>query len=130
MKKYTILTGVLIVFCAATIALAAENFSGIWEDKNPDTVNSQYIYSQFGNKVLAAGYFEFKGVPCVWSGSGTLKGNVVEHTVDYSKRHPHPSWKGADGRFVLTLSPDGRVLKGTWYNNNGDSGEKIIVKRK
>jgi hypothetical protein len=130
MKKMVIVAGFLSILFVATIAMAAENFSGIWEDKNPDTVNSQYIYSQFGNKVQVAGYFEFQGVPCVWSGTGTVNGNTVEHTINYSKRHPHPAWKGADGKLVLTLSPDGRTLSGTWYNNNGDSGTKIIVKRK
>jgi hypothetical protein len=130
MKKLIIVTGFFFIFCIASIAMAAENFSGIWEDKNPDTVNSVYIYSQFGNKVQASGYFEIKGVPCVWSGTGTVNGNQVEHTVNYSKRYPHPSWNGADGKLVLTLSPDGKTLSGTWYNNNGDSGSKIIVKRK
>ncbi len=130
MKKLIVVAGILFIFCASSIVMAGENFSGIWEDQNPDTINSQYIYSQFGNKVQVAGYFEYKGVPCVWSGAGTVKGNEVEHTVKYSKRYPHPTWKGADGRLILTLSPDGRTLKGTWYNNNGDSGEKIIVKRK
>ena len=130
MKKLIIVTGFLFIFCVASFAIAGENFSGIWEDKNPDTVNSQYIYSQFGNKVQVVGYFEYKGVPCVWSGIGTVNGNEVEHTVNYSKRYPHPTWKGADGKLVLTLSPDGRTLNGKWHNNNGDSGSKIIVKRK
>jgi len=130
MKKLIIVTGFMFIFCVASIAMAGDNFSGIWEDKNPDTVNSQYIYSQFGNKVQVAGYFEYKGVPCVWSGTGTVNGNKVEHTVNYSKRHPDPIWRGADGKLVLTLSADGKTLSGTWYNNNGDSGSKIIVKRK
>jgi len=130
MKKQTGMAVVLAILFVSSIAAAAENFSGLWEDKNPDTVNSYYIYSQFGNKVQAAGYFEFKGVPCVWSGTGTVNGNEVEHTVIYSKKYPHPSWKGADGKLVLTLSPDGKTLMGKWFNNNGDSGTKIIVKRK
>lgn len=130
MKKLTVAVALFFVFSMVSIAMAGGNFSGIWEDKNPDTVNSQYIYAQFGNKVHVNGYFEFKGVPCVWSGTGTINGNKVEHTVNYSKRYPDAGWKGADGRFVLTLSADGRTLSGTWYNNNGDSGSKIIVKRK
>jgi hypothetical protein len=130
MKKLIIGTGFFFIFCMASIVMAGENFSGIWEDQNPGTVNSVYIYSQSGNKVQVTGYFEHRGVPCVWSGTGTVNGNKVEHTVNYSKRHPDPIWRGADGKLILTLSADGKTLSGTWYNNNKESGTKTIVKRK
>ena len=131
MKKTTIFMAVLVILWAASIAMAEENISGVWEDVDPMAVNAQSVYAQFGNKVHATGYFEFQGVqPCVWLGTGTINGNKVELTVIFSKKPSDPIWNGADGKYVLTLSPDGRTLSGTWYNKNGASGAKKIVKRK
>jgi hypothetical protein len=135
MKKLIMLAGILFISCAACVARAEENMSGIWEmdaqsQRTSGLSNYQIIYAQFGNRLQAAGYFELRGVSCVWSGMGTVKGSAVEHTVTFSKRYPDPAWKGADGRYVLTLSPDGRTLTGTWCNNNGDSGPIGFVKRK
>ena len=135
MKKLILMAGIFFIFCTLPVAVAQENMSGIWDEdaqsqKTSDVSSSQVMYAQFGNQIQVIGYFEYRGVSCVWSGTGTVKGSAVEHAVNYSKRYPDPAWKGADGRLVLTLSPDGRILTGTWHNNNGDSGSKKYVKRK
>jgi hypothetical protein len=135
MKRLNLIAGILFIFCMTGVAMAQENMSGIWDEdadlqRSEGVSNFEIIYAQFGNQLQATGYFEYRGVSCVWAGTGTVKGSTVEVTVNYSKRYPGQVWKGADGRFVLTLSADGRTLTGKWYNNNGDSGPKTFVKRK
>jgi len=66
MKKLIIVAGFFFIFCMASIAMAGENISGIWQDVDPIAGNSQCIYAQFGNKVQVTAYFEFQGVP--WYG--------------------------------------------------------------
>ena len=102
---------------------------GTWEDDSPDLSNSRYTYSQSGNNIQLRGSFVHKGFTCEFSGTGTIKGNKVVHSVTYSKRPPDPAWRGADGGLELTVSPDGKTMTGTWHNNNHDSGAKRLVKR-
>jgi hypothetical protein len=134
-RRLNLMVGILFLCCAAGVAMAQENISGIWDEDAQSQAtsgvsSSQIMFAQFGNKLQVIGFFEYRGVSCVWSGTGTVNGSAVEHSVNYSKRYPDPAWKGADGKFVLTLSPDGRTLTGKWHNNNGDSGTKKFVKRK
>jgi hypothetical protein len=135
MKKLIPIAGILFIFCAARVAMAQENMSGIWDEdaqsqRTSEISRSVIIYAQFGNKLRATGFFEYKGDTCVWAGTGTVDGKAVEHSVNYSKWGSLPGYKDADGGFVLTLSPDGRTLTGTWHSNNGGSGTKKFVKRK
>lgn len=131
MKKITVLIGFLFILCTVSIALAGENISGIWIGDFPadnDVSNVQLMYSQIGNNINVIGYFEFKGVPCVWQGTGTIKDSIVQYSVNYSK--PYPGWKDAGEKHVLTLSADGKTVIGKWYNNSGESGPAKYIKRK
>jgi hypothetical protein len=106
----------------------AYSVEGDWTDDHPALVNNIVTFRQEGNRITARGSFTFNGFRCEWVGTGTLNGNRLEHTINYTRRPPDAAWRGADGRVVLTLSPDGRSLTGTWYNNNGDSGPKRLYR--
>lgn len=129
MKRLSIIV-VLLVGCIVSIAFAGQNISGIWVamEDNPEVSNLQVIYSQIGTKVNAVAYFEYKGVPCVWHGNGTVSGNKAKYSVNYSKHYP--GWNGADGKHVMTISTDGKTMTGNWYNQNGDSGRMTYSKKK
>jgi hypothetical protein len=105
------------------------SIEGEWRDESPELSNSVVVYTQNGNQISARGSFIFNGFRCEWVGSGSISGNQVTHTVQYTRRPPDEAWRGADGRLVLTLSADGRVLSGTWSNNNGHSGAKRLTRR-
>jgi hypothetical protein len=133
MKKLAVFALVLFILCEVSVAVAGHNISGIWREDSPansDVANAQLMYAQSGNNVQVVGYFEFKGTPCVWYGSGILRGNALEYSVIYSK--PYPDWRGngADGKHVMTLSGDGKTVTGKWHNNNGDSGPARYIKQK
>jgi hypothetical protein len=119
-----------IEFVSGAQPEAGRNISGVWDDDGANMSKAQVIYSQVGNQISVQGSFIYNGVTCEWNGSGTINGNKVEHTVNYTKRYPDPSWNKADGKLVLTLSPDGKSLTGTWYNNTPGSGPKHLIRRK
>lgn len=106
--------------------------SGTWIEvvNDPDVSGSQVVFSQSGNQIQANGSFIYRNVTCVWNGTGTVEGRVAKHSVNYTSRYPDPAWAGADGGFSLNLSPDGKTLSGTWYNNNGSSGSKTFMRKK
>ena len=128
MKKTAIFMAVLFILCAASIAVAEENISGIWVFEGSGAANAQMILAQSGNKIQVVGYFEVNGTPYVWYGSGTLRGNALEYSVIYSK-NPDPG-NGPNGKHVMTLSADGKTVTGKWYNNYGNSGTSSYVKQK
>ena len=130
MKKTTIFMTVLIILCAASIAVAAENVSGIWKttEGGGATTTDYLLLAQSGNNVHAIQYFELNGNPYIWYGSGTFQGNTLECSVTYTK-NPTPGYT-ADGKIVGTLSADGKQLTGKWFNNYGNSGNYVYVKQK
>ena len=129
MKKTTIIMAVLVIFCAASIAVAAENISGIWVTEGGDgSTNTYLLLAQSGNTVHAVQYFENNGNSYVEYGSGTFRGNTMECSVTYTK-NPTPGIT-ADGKIVGTFSADGKKLTGKWFNNYGNSGNFVYVKQK
>jgi hypothetical protein len=102
------------------------SIQGQWHDDSPELTNAVVTYTQNGSQISVRGSFVFNGFRCEWVGSGSISGNRVTHNVQYTRRPPDDAWRGADGRFVLTLSEDGNVLNGTWSNNNGHSGAKHL----
>lgn len=128
MKKLaSFLSALIIVFMVSTV-FAEQNVSGIWVSEGSGVSNAQLIYAQNGTKLQVAGYFEVNGSPYVWHGTGTVKGNVLEYSVLYSKNPD--SGDGPNGRHVMTLSPDGKTVSGKWFNNYGKSGTGSYVKQK
>ena len=111
-----------------SIGAQARSIQGEWRDENPDVSDGVATYTQNGGQIRVRGSFVYNGFRCEWEGSGSISGNRVTHTVQYTRRPADAAWRGADGRFVLTLSADGRVLSGTWSNNNGDSGAKRLTR--
>ena len=120
----------LSVSPATAVATPAErNLNGVWQDDGPGMSNAYVTYSQAGDQITVKGSFVYQGVTCEWAGSGRFNGGKVEHSVTYSKGPNGSSWKEADGKFVLTLSADGRTPTGTWHNNSGGSGAKRLIRQ-
>ncbi|MFQ3581325.1 MAG: hypothetical protein SNJ49_05395 [Chloracidobacterium sp.] len=105
------------------------SIQGTWHESHPDLTNNVVFYTQNGNQISVRGSFTFNGFPCEWIGSGSISGNKVTHTVQFTRRPPDEIWRGADGRLELTLSADGNVLDGMWFNNNGHSGPKRLTRQ-
>jgi len=110
-------------------AAQGRSIQGEWRDNSPELTNAIVTYTQDGSRISARGSFLLNGFLCEWVGSGSISGNRVTHTVQYTRRPPDEAWRGADGRLELTLSEDGEVLNGTWHNNNGHSGAKRLSRR-
>ena len=128
MKRFTFSVVVLFFLFGVSIVYAGENISGIWDEQNsnPEVTHITNIITQFGNKIVVSAYYEWRGAHNVWSGSGTINGNKVEFTVNYSKKTQFQY----DGKKVFTLSADGKTLTGNWYDNKGNSGPNIMVKQR
>jgi hypothetical protein len=90
--------------------------------------NEHFLLAQSGNKTTSVTYFEFNGAPFVYYGFGTVNGNTLEYSYKYSK-NPTPKVT-TNGKFVMTISDDGKTLTGKWYDDYGNSGNCTYVKQK
>lgn len=106
------------------------NVSGTWVSTadDPNVSNAQVVFTQSGTAIKTRATFYFRGTLVSWNGSGTVSGNRVETTVIYDRLYP--GWNSSsNGKWVMTLSPDGETMTGRWYNNAGASGG-ITYRRK
>ena len=72
-------------------------------------------------------YIEYKGNPFVEYGSGIVKGNRIEYNVYVTVQVP--GWNSKQGYHVLTISEDGKTLRGTYEDDIGNKGN-LVFKRK
>jgi hypothetical protein len=129
MKKLKVFASVLVILCAVSVAIAGENISGIWVQRNPmsGVANEHFLIAQSGSNITVVVYFEFNGAPYVYYGLGTAKDNTFEFSYKYSK-NPTPGVT-TSGRQVMSLSADGKLI-GKWSDDYGNSGNSVYVKQK
>ena len=128
MKKCTVLVVIVFILFMATGAMAELNISGIWATGGGGISHEQTIYSQRGNNVVVTGYFEINGIPYVWHGTGTLKGNVLEYSYFWGKNPDMGN--GPNGKHVITFAADGKSFTAQWSDNNGNSGTFRSIKQR
>ncbi|MBO73110.1 MAG: hypothetical protein CMD35_05760 [Flavobacteriales bacterium] len=106
----------------------SQNFNGVWVDSSSaDFSNCTAVFSIKKDSVFMTHYLEFQGHPFVEYGSGIVKGNQIQYTVYVTVQVP--GWNTSKGYHVLTISEDGKTLRGTYEDNAGNKG-KLVFKRK
>jgi len=101
-------------------AVANHDWNGIWSDAN--TQDYQYCYlviAQEGSTLHTAHYLEFKGMPMVEYGVGTVKDGIAKIKVKITKQIP--GW-ATSGMHTLRMSADGNVLRGEFTDAKGNKG--------
>lgn len=72
-------------------------------------------------------YLEFKGQKMIEYGIGEIKNNTVTYDVIVTKAIP--GW-ATKGKHILTLNKQGDTLRGTYEDEQGNSGPIIFAKLK
>ena len=123
MKKFVF--ALILFFPLITFS---QNFNGVWTDSSStDFSNCTAIFSVKKDSVFMTHYLEFKGNPFVEYGAGIIKGNKIEYTVYVTVQVP--GWNSSKGHHILTISEDGKTLRGTYEDDAGNKGN-IVFKRK
>ena len=122
------LVGLVLLLLTAPAARAGDSISGLWEEvSTPEHKSSFVIFSQDGETIHAACYWEYKGHKVVWHAKGTRTGNKVKYS--YSTTRGPAKWEPY-GVHVLTLSKDGKTMTGTWENQKKQSGPLKFIRKK
>ena len=115
-------------FISLPIFTFSQDFSGVWADSsNVNFSNCTAIFSVTKDSVFMTHYLEFKGNPFIEYGYGIVEGNKIKYKVYVTRQVP--GWKASMGYHILTLSEDGKTLKGTYEDNIGNKGN-LVFKRK
>tara|TARA_B100000674_G_scaffold129521_1_gene99776 strand:- start:7927 stop:8313 length:387 start_codon:yes stop_codon:yes gene_type:complete len=123
MKK--LLSGLIIAFPFFTFS---QNFNGVWTDSSStDFSNCTAVFSVKKDSVFMTHYLEFKGNPFVEYGAGIVNGNQIQYTVYVTVQVP--GWNSKKGYHILTVSEDGKTLRGTYEDDSGNKGN-LVFKRK
>ena len=119
---------IIILYTYLPFVSFSQDFSGIWTDStNADFSNCTAIFSVSNDSVFMAHYLKFKGNSFIEHGSGIIKNNQVEYTVNVTLQVP--GWTATKGYHKLTLSKDANTLRGTYVDNSGNTGN-LVFKRK
>ena len=106
----------------------SQEFSGVWADSsNTNFSNCTAVFSVKKDSVFMTHYLEYKGSPFVEHGVGIVEGNQIKYTVTVSVQVP--GWTTTKGFHILTISEDGKTLRGTYKDNAGNKGN-LVFKRK
>ena len=106
----------------------ADTIAGTWTKTNhPDATNIIVFYSD-SEKVKAVGYEQVGDVPAYWNGEGTFRNGRLELQYQYSPEATPSGWE-SEGRMLLMLSSDGKVLHGTATSRSGNWSEPIAMRR-
>ncbi len=97
--------------------IGAEELAGLWTDSNTKTFqHSAIIFSVEGSTIEMMHYLEWQGHPFVEKGRGRIYGRKLDYFVTVTR--PIPGWS-LTGEHFLTLSKDGRTLRGACEDENG-----------
>lgn len=124
-KSYLFL---LLIILVTTVGYSQNKISidGVWEDDNSGVKNAIAIFSeQENNQILYTHYLEWNGQKFVESGIGYREGNTI--TVAVKVTTTIEGW-ATEGTHVLTISEDGKSLKGT-YSDSMDRHGEIAFKK-
>ena len=123
MKNSIFVTALLFPFF-----IFSQNFNGVWSDSSSaDFSNCTAVFSIKKDSVFMTHYLEFQGHPFVEYGKGVVKGNQIQYTVFVTVQIP--GWNTSKGLHKLTISEDGKTLRGTYEDNTGRKGN-LVFKRK
>lgn len=124
-----LLTSLLILISSYSFSQNKQNemnITGWWADSNSTNfTNGAMLISQLKNVVTIVHYVEFNGTSMVEEGKGTILKNKVQYKVIVSKSIP--GWS-VEGEHFLTLSNDGKTLRGIYKDNKGNVGP-LVFKR-
>jgi len=107
----------------SAVPAAWGTISGDWSDP---TVGSKAKIVQSGNSMRITNSFTWQGKQVTWAGSGTVNGNAVTFSFDYTKNRP-PMWEG--GTMTLTRTAQ-KKLEGKWTTNSGKFSQAILFLQK
>ena len=97
--------------------IGATELAGLWTDSNTTAFqNSAIIFSVEGATIEMLHYLEWQGHPFVEKGKGRIYGRKLDYFVTVTR--PIPGWT-ITGEHFLTLSKDGRTLRGACEDENG-----------
>jgi len=101
--------------------------NGIWADSNSTAFTNGYaIFSiDAHGKLAVTHYVEFNGTPMVEKGIGFCTHNTLSYDVFVTKAIP--GWS-LTGQHVLTLSEDGKTLRGYYKDSKGNTGPLVFKK--
>ena len=111
--------------CTAEEELVAEQLSGLWKDSNRTLNNAYAIFSVEGSQLEMMHYLESGGKAMVEKGRGKLIGRRLDYFVVVTKQIP--GW-AMTGEHFLTLSNDGRTLRGAYEDEKGNVGPLVFKK--
>jgi len=120
--------GLALLLLTTPAVLAGDSISGLWQEvSTPEHKSSFVVFSQDGEKVHVACYWEYRGQEVVWHGKGTRKGHRVKYA--YNTTRGPSNWEPY-GVHDLTLSKDGKTMTGTWTNQRKESGPLKFIRKK
>jgi hypothetical protein len=132
LRTILIFVGILLMFIAPNFFTYAQNnpvhgVNGIWADSNTtDFTNGYAIFSvDTKGKIAVTHYVEYKGKAMIEKGFGTCTNNTLTYNVMVTKAIP--GW-ATRGKHVLTLSEDGKTLRGYYKDQDGNKGP-LVFKR-
>ena len=106
----------------------SQNFNGIWVDSSSTSFsNCSAVFSVKNDSVFMTHYLEFNGNPFVEYGIGKVYGKKLKYNVNVTLQVP--GWKTTKGKHILTISEDGKTLRGTYEDDSGNKGV-LVFKRK
>ena len=103
----------------------ADQLSGLWKDSNSTLNNAYAIFSVEGSQLEMMHYLEYNGKPMVEKGRGKLIGRRLDYFVVVTKQIP--GW-AMTGEHFLTLSQDGKTLRGAFEDEKGNVGPLVFKK--
>ena len=107
-------------------SITSKELTGLWRDSNTAVYkNSSIIFSVEGSNVEMLHYMEWKGQPFVEKGRGKIYGRKLDYFVVVTKSIP--GW-ALTGEHFLSLSSDGRTLRGAFEDENGILGPLVFKK--
>jgi hypothetical protein len=121
------LKNLVILFFFISLAANAQdtiNLNGVWRDSSGTSFSNCYaIITQNGNKITFSHYLEFNGQPFVEFGQGNLRRRTIKYKVKVTKQIE--GW-AVRGEHELTLSADGKTLRGTYRDGKGNTGPMVL----
>ncbi len=121
------LKNLIVLFFCTTLTVNAQdtiNLNGVWRDSSGTSFANCYaIITQKGNKITFSHYIEFKGQSFVEFGQGYLKRRTIKYKVKVTKQIE--GW-ATIGKHELTLSADGKTLRGFYHDGKGNTGPMVL----
>jgi hypothetical protein len=128
MRRFRAAAAMIVTLAALWGPAYADNVAGTWtKTGHPDPHNIVVFFTD-GQVVKAVGYEQVGGAPAYWHGDGAIENGQVELMYRYSAEATPFGWE-PEGRMQLTLSEDGRSLRGVAISRSGDWSDRIELQR-